>query len=217
MKLTTSDSTVRFPKERGFAVAVAAVAILVTAGMAHANPEVGVEAPDFTLPASDGSEVTLSGLRGRFVVLEWLNHGCPYVKKHYKAGNMQALQKRYTDKGVAWYSIVSSAPGKQGHGTADEAASEATDKGSQATAVLLDPNGAVGRRYGAKTTPHMFVVGPDGKVLYMGAIDDDPSVFFGDPGDATNYVAAALDAAMAGEAVGTAATKPYGCSVKYAD
>lgn len=177
----------------------------------------GEPAPAFTLTSSSGQKVSLSDYRGKFVVLEWLNHGCPYVKKHYKSGNMQALQKRYTEKGVVWLSIISSAPGKQGHGSPEETEAQRRDKGSIANAVLIDESGEVGKAYGAKATPHMYAITPEGTVAYAGAIDDRPTTDLEDVEGARNYVAEAMDALLAGKPVATSATKAYGCSVKYAD
>ena len=182
---------------------------------AESAPQVGSPAPDFTAEAADGSTQSLAMHRGKYVVLEWLNHGCPYVKKHYKAGNMQRLQSAYTAKGVVWLSVISSAPGKQGHSTPSQALADARAKNARPTAIVLDENGTVGKLYGATTTPHMFVIEPGGKLIYMGAIDDRPSFDPASLEDATNWVEKALDQAMAGEPVETTATKAYGCSVKY--
>ncbi len=148
-------------------------------------------------------------------MLEWINHGCPFVKKHYGSGNMQKLQKEYTAKGVVWLSVASSAPGKEGYMKADAWNKAIVDKKSVATAVLLDPDGVVGRAYGAKTTPHMFVIDAQGNVAYKGAIDDRPSTDTADVPGAKNYVRAALDSVLAGKPVETASTTPYGCGVKY--
>lgn len=152
---------------------------------------------------------------GSFVVLEWVNHGCPFVKKHYKSGNMQKLQEGYTAKDVVWLSICSSAPGKQGYCSADEAQEISAEKKSACSAYLMDEEGTVGRQYGAKTTPHMYIINPDGNLIYQGAIDSIRSTDPSDVRKADNYVAMALDAAMAGEPVESASTRPYGCSVKY--
>ena len=177
--------------------------------------ETGKVAPDFKLPAISGNAVSLSDFNGKLVVLEWLNHGCPFVRKHYGSGNMQALQKKYTGEGVVWLSVISSAEGKQGHVTPSEGVKEKARHQSAATDVLLDPKGDVGRLYGAKTTPHMFVITKDGTLAYQGAIDDhadtDPESVKG----ARNYVAEALDALLGGKKVSVATTKSYGCSVKY--
>jgi hypothetical protein len=149
--------------------------------------------------------------------LEWINHGCPFVKKHYSGGNMQKVQKEATEQGVVWLSICSSAPGTQGHMSAEDAAAKSKEVGANATAYLLDENGSVGKTYGATRTPEMFIINKDGTLAYMGAIDSnsaaDPATIEG----ATNYVAQALGELLAGKPVSEAQTKAYGCSVKYAD
>lgn len=177
--------------------------------------DTGKPAPNFTLPGAHAKSVELSKLKGKIVVLEWLNHGCPFVRKHYESGNMQALQKKYTDKGVVWLSIISSAPGKQGHVDAGQAKAEMTAHKSAATDVLMDSEGAVGKLYDAKTTPHMYVIDRQGLLAYQGAIDDKPSTDMEDVKGAKNYVAEALDAVLAGKKVARAMTQSYGCSVKY--
>ena len=177
--------------------------------------EPGEEAPDFTLTDSKGTSHKLSDFRGKLVVLEWLNHECPFVKKHYEGGNMQKLQQEYTAKGVVWLSIISSAPGKQGHRTGPQADVDTKDKNPAPTAVLLDPSGEVGKKYDAKTTPEMFVLDKEGKILYAGAIDSIKSTDSADIAKAENHVRQALDAALAGQPVPTPKTTPYGCSVKY--
>ena len=197
-------------------LAAALLALILTAGTAHALKP-GESAPGFKLPSSSGGEVSLEDYKGKYVVLEWLNHGCPYVKKHYKSGNMQALQQKYAAQDVVWLSVISSAPGKQGHGTAAEVEAQRKEKGSNASAILLDESGAVGKSYGAMTTPHMYIVKPDGTLAYMGAIDDKPTTDTDDIEGAQNHVGAALDALLAGKPVAVSATKAYGCSVKYAD
>lgn len=149
------------------------------------------------------------------MVLEWINHGCPFVVKHYSEGNMQGLQRDYTNKDVIWLAICSSADGKQGYFTADEWQKLNADKGGNATAILLDEDGTVGKLYGAKTTPHMYVINAEGKLVYQGAIDDKPSTDTSDIPGAKNYVKAALDEVLAGQPVTTGQTKPYGCGVKY--
>ena len=187
-----------------------------TAGWA-ADAVVGQQAPDFTLSDASGQPKSLSQYKGKYVVLEWFNNECPFVKKHYGSGNMQRLQAAYTAKGVVWLTIASSAPGKQGYMTPEQAQAVIRDRQASQTALLLDPDGAAGHLYGAKTTPHLFVIGPDGTLLYAGAIDDKPSYDQADISGATNYVARALDEAMAGRSVSTSQTKSYGCSVKYAE
>ena len=182
---------------------------------AFAAVEPGEVAPDFTLTDSKGTSHKLSDFRGKLVVLEWLNHECPFVKKHYSGGNMQKLQQEYTAKGVVWLSIISSAPGKQGHRTGPQAEADTKDKNAAPTAVLLDPSGEVGKKYDAKTTPEMFVLDKEGKILYAGAIDSIKSTDSADIAKAENHVRAALAAALAGQPVPTPKTTPYGCSVKY--
>jgi peroxiredoxin len=179
--------------------------------------KVGAPAPDFSLTDNHGKVRSLSEFKGKFVVLEWKNHGCPYVKKHYGSGNMQHLQKEYTAKGVAWLSIISSAPGKEGFSTAAQANKDLQKFKAAPTAVLFDADGKVGKMYGAATTPGMFVVNPEGNIIYEGAIDDKATTDVSDIKTAKNYVAAALDEAMAGKPVTVASTKSYGCSVKYKD
>ena len=183
--------------------------------IALAAPKAGDAAPNFTLPDTNGKSHSLADFKGSYVVLEWVNHGCPFVRKHYDSGNMQSLQKEFTVKGVKWLSVCSSAPGKQGNLSAEEWNKVEKEKGAAPTAVLLDPEGNVGRLYGAKNTPHMFVINPEGKIIYDGAIDSIRSPDTADIPKATNYVKTALEESMAGKLVSTASTQPYGCSVKY--
>lgn len=179
--------------------------------------EIGKSAPDFTLPDSNGKSHSLSDYEGKVVVLEWLNHGCPFVKKHYNSGNMQALQKAYAEKGVIWLSIISSAPGKQGYCTPEQANEITKEKNAAPAAVLLDPEGSVGKLYGAKTTPHMFIISKEGTLVYNGGIDDIRSTNVEDVAKAKNYVQTALDELLAGKEVTDKTSQPYGCSVKYKD
>lgn len=179
------------------------------------DPEIGAPAPAFTLPDTDGNQHALSDYAGKWVVLEWLNYGCPFVQKHYRSGNMQNLQTQYRDQGAVWFSVVSSAPGKQGYYEPDEMNAMNEEHNNSASAVLLDPEGTVGMAYGAKTTPQMYVINPEGVLLYNGAIDDNPSSRVSDVEGAHNYLVQALNEAMAGEAVSQPTTQPYGCSVKY--
>jgi peroxiredoxin len=178
---------------------------------------VGAPAPDFTASASNGKMIHLSDYRGKYVVLEWHNNGCPFVRKQYDSGNMQRLQKQWTAQGVVWFTILSSAPGKQGYATASEENSYLAMRQAAPTAALLDPNGDIGHLYDAKTSPQMFVINPQGVVIYDGAIDDKPTTDVNDVPGATNYVSLALQQSMAGKSVETPATRPYGCSVKYSD
>ena len=179
------------------------------------SPAVGSNAPDFSVTDSKGKTQSLSQYKGKYVVLEWFNPECPFVKKHYGSGNMQKLQEEFTGKGVVWLSIDSSAPGQQGHLTDEQANAKMTELKTKQTALLLDPDGKVGQTYGAKNTPHMFVINPEGKIVYEGAIDSKPSSNASDIPSSTNYVKVALEESMAGKTVSTANTKPYGCSVKY--
>jgi peroxiredoxin len=179
--------------------------------------KIGEAAPDFTASASNGKSVHLSDYRGKYVVLEWHNNGCPYVGKHYRSGNMQRLQKQWTGRGVVWLTILSSAPGKQGYVTASEENDYLTKMQAAPTAALLDPTGEIGHLYDAKTSPQMVVINPEGVLIYSGAIDDKPTTDLEDVATATNYVSLALEQAIGGKQVQTPSTRPYGCSVKYAD
>jgi glutathione peroxidase-family protein len=181
----------------------------------YANPGVGKPAPDFTLQDISGKKHELSDYKGKYVVLEWVNFGCPFVKKHYGSENMQKLQKEFAEKGVVWLSICSSAPGKQGNETPEAAQKGISEYGWAASAYLVDRDGKVGKLYNAKTTPEMFVVNPEGTLIYAGAIDDKPTPDPSTVNGSNNYVKAALTEAKAGKPVSVSATKPYGCSVKY--
>ena len=186
----------------------------MAAAPASAAPAVGKQAPQFTGVDSYGKSISLADFRGKTVVLEWTNHDCPYVRRHYGAGNMQGLQKEATKEGVVWISVVSSAPGREGHVVAREANDLTKRRGAAPSFVVLDPKGTIGQRYRARTTPHMYVVNPAGKLAYMGAIDDNP---WGDnAAGAKNFVRLAVAAVKAGKQVAQASTRPYGCSVKYA-
>jgi peroxiredoxin len=200
---------------------IAALALACSFVAASAPPSVlaaatvGDPAPSFSVQGADGQTHSLDEYKGKYVVLEWLNHECPYVKKHYETGNMQSLQKDLTGQGIVWLSVISSTPGSQGHATAEAATEKAKTHGAAPTAILLDEKGEVGRAYEAKVTPHMFVIGPDGKLLYKGAIDDKPTFDKDTVADAKNYVRQAVAEAQAGKPVTEASTTPYGCSVKY--
>ena len=197
-------------------LAVVAMGTVLACGTALALRP-GEMAPAFRGTDSKGKTETLAQYRGKYVVLEWANQGCPYEKKHYESGNMESLQKRWTAKGVVWLSVISSAPGEQGYVSPAEENEYLAKMKAAPTAAILDPSGEVGRLYAAKTTPHMFVIDPQGKLVYEGAIDDQPTP---DPASLKtvqhNYLNEALEAAMAGKAVATPVTKSYGCSVKYA-
>jgi peroxiredoxin len=206
------------PSRRAFLVGTGA-AVVAPAGLlapvAVAAVKVGAPAPAFTATATTGTSLSLADYRGHVVVLEWTNHECPYVRKHYETSNMQALQKDATGQGVRWLTIISSAPGTQGHVTARQADALTTSRQATPTAVLLDPAGTVGQLYGATNTPHMYVIDKAGTLVYAGAIDDKPTSRKGDVPGAQNYVRAALQAVAANQPVKTPVTRAYGCTVKY--
>jgi peroxiredoxin len=183
---------------------------------ASTSAMVGQPAPNFTLQGADGKTHSLADFQGKYVVLEWTNPQCPFVHKFYDSGAMQKLQKKETAKGVAWLRINSSAAGHEGYQSVGDLASYEKEHNVAATASLLDPDGKVGHTYGARTTPHMFVIDPKGALIYAGGIDNKPSADPADIETAKNYVTAALDEAMAGKPVATPTARPYGCSVKYA-
>jgi peroxiredoxin len=189
--------------------------LIATAIFALEPPPVGTAAPDFSLTDAKGQTHSLSQYKGKYVVLEWFNPECPFVKKHYGSDNMQNLQKEYTDKGVVWLTIDSNAPGTEGNLTPDQAQKITGSWKTQQTALLLDPDGKVGRAYGAKNTPNMVIISPEGKIAYEGAIDSKATPNPADIPSSTNYVKSALDQSLAGKSVSTPQTKPYGCSVKY--
>lgn len=193
-------------------IMLAAAAVYAQAEPAAAKP--GEAAPDFTLSDLKGNTHTLSDAKGKYVVLEWTNYDCPFVKKYYDKGHMQALQAKWAGKGAVWLTICSSAPGKQGHFTSEQWTARLAVANPNAP-VLLDPDGKVGRLYAARTTPHMYVIAPDGTLVYAGAIDNKRSANTDDIATSLNYVEAAIEAHMAGKPVDPASTAPYGCSVKY--
>lgn len=197
----------------GFAAALLLVAAVTPA---TAAPEVGKAAPDFMGVDSNGKSHKLSDLKGKIVVLEWTNHDCPYVRKHYDTGNMQKTQKHVGDGGALWLTILSSAPGEQGHVTPAKANELTQTRKATPTAVLHDPEGRIGRAYDAGVTPHMVVVDKDGTLKYMGAMDDKPTTRRDDVATATNFAWAAFDAVQSGKAVDPASTRAYGCTIKYA-
>ena len=198
--------------KRMFGIALATG--FVAAAQAAVAP--GGTAPGFTLTAVDGATVSLSQYRGKYVVLEWFNSECPFVQKHYNSANMQNLQSTFTDKGIVWLAINSTNPEHSNYRDAKRSTQIMSDWKAKPSALLLDPDGKVGRAYGARTTPHMYIVDPGGKLVYMGGIDDKPSFSTRDIPGATNYVVAALDELLAGRAVSASDTRPYGCSIKYA-
>lgn len=176
---------------------------------------VGQMAPDFAGQGADGKSYKLADFQGRFVVLEWHNANCPYVKKHYQPGHMQRLQKEWTGKGAVWLKVLSSKAGKQGAVTAEQELEYNKHMGASATASLMDTDQSIARAYSARTTPHMFVIDPRGKLIYNGALDDKSGSNPEEVKTARNHVAAALGQAMSGKPVSEPSTKPYGCSVKY--
>ncbi|MEO1020038.1 MAG: redoxin domain-containing protein [Pseudomonadota bacterium] len=199
-----------------FAAVAAATVVLGAAGNLEASPEIGVAAPAFSGTTSKGETLSLEEFRGQTVVLEWTNHGCPYVQKHYGTGNMQALQKQATDDGVVWLSVISSRPGSQGYVEGAEADQLTVEREAAPTQVVLDPEGDIGRLYGATNTPHMYIVDAGGMLVYKGGIDDKPSARWSDVETAHNYVGAALGELAAGGVISEPVTRAYGCSVKYA-
>lgn len=207
---------------RAFLLGGAAVALIAGVGVsvfsqrAEASVETGARAPAFSVVDANGATRTLAEFRGRTVVLEWTNHGCPYVRKHYDAGNMQNLQGEATDNDVVWLQVISSAPGEQGYLDGAGARARVQTDNAHPTATLLDASGAMGHAYGARNTPHMFVINADGVLVYQGAIDNRPSARPSTLEGAQNYVREALADIAAGRPVRTAETTPYGCSVKYA-
>jgi peroxiredoxin len=188
--------------------------VLVITAMAA---KIGDPAPDFTVVDSNGKSQSLHAYKGKYVVLEWHNQGCPYTKKHYESGNMQRLQKEWTAKGVVWFTVISSAPGTQGYVTPTQENEYLKQMNAVPTAVLMDSGGTLGHLYAAKTTPHMYIIDPNGVLIYNGAIDDHPTADQADIASSKNYVSNALTEALAGKPVADPATRPYGCSVKYKD
>ena len=195
--------------------AVLTTLLFTLATSAGAALQVGEPAPDFTGTDTRGTSHTLGDYRGKTVILEWTNHDCPYVRKHYDSGNMQRQQRDATGQGVVWLSVISSAPGKQGHVTPAQADALTEQRNAAPSAVILDESGDIGRLYGAKTTPHMYIIDADGNLVYMGGIDSIPSSNPADIGKAVQYVPAALARMAEGQAIASSVTRPYGCSVKY--
>jgi peroxiredoxin len=200
-----------------FAASAVFLAAMVPVSSGAQSARAGAPAPAFTATDSRGQTESLGQFRGKYVVLEWHNQGCPYTRKHYVSGNMQGLQKEWTAKGVVWFTVISSAPGAQGYVTPSQENAYLAQVHAVPTAALLDPEAKLARLYSAKTTPEMFVIDPQGKLIYEGAIDDRPTPDPEDVRGANNYVNDALTAAMAGKPVGTPYTRSYGCSVKYPD
>ncbi len=197
------------------AVGVLGGTLLLNGNEALASVETGAQAPAFSVQDASGATRTLAEFSGRTVILEWTNHGCPYVRKHYDSDTMQTLQRDTTADGIVWLQVISSAPGEQGHLDAAGARARVQTDNAAPTATLLDPSGAMGRAYGARTTPHMYIINPQGVLVYQGAIDDQPSARPASLQGANSYVRAALADLAAGRLVQTAETVPYGCGVKY--
>lgn len=195
-------------------IAAAAFAVLF-AGVAAAAPEVGKPAPAFSGTDSSGNTWSLESLQGTPVILEWTNDHCPYVVKHYDSGNMQALQREAAEAGYVWLSVISSAPGKQGNVSGEQANALTVSRDAAPAAVLIDSNGSIGKAFGARTTPHMFVIDEAGTLVYMGGIDDKPTTDQADVAGAENYVRLAMADRADGKPIQQPVTRPYGCSIKY--
>lgn len=192
-----------------------ALPLVLAVTPAQAEPRVGDPAPDFTGIDSNGNTQKLSDLKGKTVILEWTNHQCPFVGKHYGAGNMQALQKDASKDGIVWLSVISSAPGRQGHVAPEKANALTSERDAAPSAIILDEEGVIGKAYNARTTPHMYIINPEGTLVYKGAIDDTPSANPADIPKSRNYVRDALAALNAGKQPDPSSTRAYGCSVKY--
>ncbi|CAF0693041.1 thioredoxin family protein [Candidatus Methylacidithermus pantelleriae] len=217
LDMECGPSRVQVSHRRLFGFSLLVMTLLPWLASARGEALVGKPAPEFSLRDYQGKTHRLSDYRGRWVVLEWINVECPFVGKHYRSGNLPRLQKKYRAKGVVWLAICSSAPGKPGYMTPVQAETVLRRMGFGGDAYLLDPDGTTGRAYGARTTPHLFLINPEGKLLYAGAIDDIASVDVGDIARAHNYIEEALEAALAGRPVPHPTSVPYGCSVKYAE
>ena len=201
-------------KTRSLVLATVALGSMAVAFGSTGKVSVGASAPAFVTVDSTGKSVKLEDYKGKYVVLEWSNFGCPFVQKHYNSGNMQSLQKKYTAKGVVWLTIFSSGEGQQGGYQPAELTKLRAEK-KMSSKLIPDPQGTLGKLYGAKNTPTMYVVNPKGNIIYMGGIDDKPTSDEEDIATAKNYVAAALDEALAGKPVTTPVSRPYGCGIHY--
>ena len=193
---------------------VMALILLLSTNLAIAA-KVGAPAPDFTGTSSTAQEISLAQYQGKYVLLQWHNKDCPYVQAQYDSGNMQKLQKEWTAQGVIWLTVISSAVGKQGYVDGNGAEADVRSTGAAPTATILDPAGKIGRAYGAQTTPHMFVINPQGTLIYNGAIDNRATTSKANVGGSINYVSAALTESMGGKALSHPTSRPYGCSMKY--
>jgi peroxiredoxin len=198
-----------------FSLAISATLCASAFSVAHANMQIGGSAPEFALTDVSGKAVKLSDFKGKHVVLEWTNPNCPFVKKHYDSKNMQGLQSAYTGKGVVWLAINSTSTDHQDFMKPSDLSAKLNAWGSKPSATLMDVDGKAGKSYGAKTTPHMYIVDPQGKLVYAGGIDDKRSANPADIPSSKNFVRAALDETLAGKPVSVATSTPYGCSVKY--
>lgn len=196
---------------------LAMILFAATAMFASETAKVGNKAPEFSLKDYKGVEHKLSDFAGKYVVLEWVNYDCPFVKKHYESENMQNIQREFTEKGVVWLAVCSSAEGKQGNFSKSELEKKHKDYNTAETAYLIDESGKVGKLYNAKVTPDMVVINPKQEIIYLGAIDNVPSTDKADIGKADNYVIQALNSAMNGKNVEVKSSKPYGCGVKYSE
>ncbi len=195
--------------------AAAAALTLASVATAEAAPEIGAAAPAFSAVTASGDSLALENLEGKTVILEWTNHLCPFVSKHYGSGNMQALQKEMAGEDLVWLQVISSAPGRQGHVEGDKALDLNQERQAAPSDVLMDPQGTIGRAYAARVTPHMYIIDPEGTLLYMGGIDSIASANPADIDQATNYVREAMGAIAAGEVVPNPVTRAYGCTIKY--
>ena len=201
--------------KRSASILAAAAAVLLGAALVQASVSVGQPAPDFKVKDTNGKEQSLAAYKGKYVVLEWTNPGCPFVQKHYDTANMPATQKAAEAKGVVWLTVSSTAKDAGDYKQPSELAAWLKEKGAAPTAVLMDDDGKIGHAYGARTTPHMFIISPEGKLVYAGAIDSKATARKDDVKGATNYVSVALNEALSGKPVSKASSEPYGCSIKY--
>lgn len=201
--------------KRSASILATAVAGLFVAALAHASASVGQPAPEFKVKDASGKEQSLSAYKGKYVVLEWVNPGCPFVRKHYDTSNMQSTQAAATAKGAVWLTVSSTAKDAGDYKSGAELSAWLKEQGAKPTATLMDDDGKVGHAYGARTTPHLYIVDPQGKLVYAGAIDSKATARKEDVKSATNYVTAALDEALAGKPISKATSEPYGCSIKY--
>lgn len=202
--------------QRLFGFFALSLTLLIHSGAARAEPVVGQPAPAFSGAAAEGGTLNLADLRGKTVILEWTNHECPFVRKHYESGNIPKVQKQAASQGIVWLQVISSAPGKEGYVDAETAKKLNQERGATPANVVFDPSGAIGKLYAATNTPQLFIIDPNGVLLYKGGIDSIPSADRDDIATAENYISSALKELAAGKPISKAVTKPYGCTVKYA-